>query len=66
MLKTITGFWNDEPQRMLTTTISLGAWDEQDDLKDLDIFYYMDGNQASVGDIIAESFTITEIEDILC
>ena len=64
MLKTITGFWNDEPERILTHLVSLGAWDEQEDAKDLGIFYYFDSQQVNVGDIIAEGFTITEIEGL--
>ena len=64
MLKTITGFWNDEPERSLTHLASLGAWDEQDDAKDLGIFYYFDNQPVGVGDIIAEGFTITAIEGL--
>jgi hypothetical protein len=62
MLKTITGFWNDEPQHALTVTVSLGTWNEQEDLSDLGIFYYTDGDPIKVGDIIAEDFTITSIQ----
>ena len=62
MLKTITGYWKDEPQRTYTVKVSLGTWNERDDLADLGIFYYTDGEPIKVGDTIAEDFIITDIQ----
>tara|TARA_R110000823_G_scaffold185574_1_gene317953 strand:- start:284 stop:499 length:216 start_codon:yes stop_codon:yes gene_type:complete len=62
MLQTVTGFWKDEPQHTYTVKVSLGTWDGRDDLSDLGIFYYTDGDQIKVGDTIAEDFIITSIQ----
>jgi hypothetical protein len=59
------GYWEDEPERILyPVRIALGEWDGVEDLEDEDIFFYMDGEPLKVGAIVADSFVITEIEEI--
>lgn len=43
--------------------IAKGSWDEVEDAEDERIFYYMDGYDLAVGDIIADGFVITEISE---
>ena len=58
---TATGYWAEAPNHTYTVKVSLGTWNERDDLADLGIFYYTDGEPLKVGDIIAEDFIITTI-----
>lgn len=43
--------------------VSTDSWDEEEDADDERIFYYTDGLSINVGDIIADGFVITEIEE---
>ena len=58
---TATGYWADQPSQTITVKVSLGTWDGRDDLADLGIFYYTDGEALKVGDTIAGDFIITTI-----
>ena len=60
--KIVTGHWQDAPAREYTVRISLGTWNGRDDLADLGIFFYTDGEPVNVGDTIAEDFIITSIQ----
>ena len=58
------GYWKDEPERLFyPAKIALGEWDGVEDLEDLGIFYYMDGEPLVVGTVVADSFVITKIEE---
>lgn len=58
---TISGHWVDEPATTYIVRVSLGSWDEQEDARDSQIFYYTDGEPLKVGDVIASDFVVTEI-----
>lgn len=58
---TVNGHWVDEPAITYTVRVSLGSWDEQEDERDSQIFYYTDGEPLNVGDVIASDFVVTEI-----
>ena len=62
-IKTCSGYWDDEPDRLLSgVRVALESWDEVEDHEDESVFYYMDNQPLQVGSVIAESFTVTEIE----
>lgn len=60
-VRTVIGHWVDEPDTSYAVLVSLGSWDEQEDLRDTKIFYYTDGAPIKVGDIIASDFCVTEV-----
>jgi hypothetical protein len=63
-IKTCSGYWVDEPTRILSgVRVALESWDEVEDHEDESVFYYMDNQPLQVGSMIAESFTVTEIEE---
>lgn len=63
-----TGFWL--PDNPMTETqvmfrdvlIAKGDWNGDEDEDDELIFFYMDGKELNVGDILAEGFVIINIE----
>jgi len=63
-----TGFWLDEHQHktkvdFMDVLVAKGEWDEIHDADDECIFFYMDGVELNVGDIISDGFVITEIHE---
>jgi len=58
------GYWEDEPDNIYPVNIALGDWDGIDDAEDQGIFFYMDGEPLKIGAIVADSFVITEIEEV--
>ena len=64
-----TGFWLPVNPRtraavdLVQVLVAKGDWDGEEDADDERIFYYMDGDELSEGDIIAEDFVITKIEE---
>ena len=63
-----TGFWLDEHQyktkvNFMHVRVAKGEWDGEEDADDERIFYYMDGRELSVGDIISDGFVVIEIEE---
>ena len=63
-IKVCSGYWTDEPSRMFTVHVALESWDEMEDHQDESIFFYMDNQPLQVGAVIAEGFTVTEIEEV--
>lgn len=62
-IKVCSGYWDDEPNRTLSgVRVALESWNEVEDHEDESVFYYMDNQPLQVGSVIAESFTVTEIE----
>lgn len=61
---TCSGYWRDEPSRILGVTVSLGSWDGEEDAADESVFFYMDGEPLQIGSVIAEDFIVTEIEEV--
>ena len=62
-----TGFWLDDHQYktkvdFMDVLVAKGDWDGEDDADDERIFYYMDGRELNVGDIISDGFVVIEIE----
>lgn len=55
------GYWENEPKHTITMCVSLGSWDGEEDSKDEEIFYYMDGEPLAVGCVIADGFVVTNI-----
>lgn len=45
----------------MNVLIAKGCWDEVEDADDERIFFYMDGYELQVGDIISDGFVIVEI-----
>lgn len=63
-IKTCAGYWVDEPDRLFHgVRIALEAWDGVEDSEDESVFYYMDKQPLQIGSVIAESFTVTTIEE---
>ena len=63
-IKTCSGYWVDEPTRLFHgVRIALEKWDGIEDHADESVFYYMDNQPLQVGAVIAESFTVTTIEE---
>ena len=60
-IRTVSGYWLDQPEVIYTVKVSLDSWDGIEDEKDLEIFFYTDGDPIEVGDIIAHDFVITKI-----
>ena len=61
MTKTINGYWIDQPKTIYTLMVSLDSWDEEEDAKDSKIFFYTDGEDVKVGDVIASDFVVTAV-----
>lgn len=63
-----TGFWlPDSPLmqgkvHLQDVLIAKGDWDGEEDAEDERIFFYMDGVELNVGDIISEGFVVIEID----
>ena len=55
----------DEPTAktvyFLNIVVAKGSWDGIEDAEDERIFYYMDGAELKVGDIISDGFVVVEI-----
>jgi hypothetical protein len=63
--KDCAGYWQDDPDRILyPIRIALGEWDGVEDFEDQGIFFYMDGEPLKIGAIVADSFVVTEIEEV--
>lgn len=63
-IKICSGYWDDEPTRTLSgIRVALESWDEVEDHEDESVFFYMDNEPLQVGSVIAEGFTVTEIEE---
>ena len=63
-IKICSGYWDDEPDRLLSgVQVALESWDEVEDHADESVFFYMDNEPLQIGSVIAESFTVTEIEE---
>lgn len=58
------GYWEDEPSNIYSVNIALGDWDGKEDHADEKVFFYMDGEPLMVGAVVADSFVITNIEEI--
>lgn len=56
---TVSGFFDDEPNRTFSTRVCLGSWDGVEN--DENVFFYMDGMPLRIGSIIAGNFVVTEI-----
>jgi hypothetical protein len=62
------GFWlPDNPLiqdrlHFQNVLIAMGDWDGVEDAEDERIFFYMDGVELHVGDIISEGFVVIEID----
>lgn len=62
------GFWlPDSPLmqgkvHLQDVLIAKGDWDGEEDADDERIFFYMDGVELNVGDIISEGFVVIEID----
>jgi hypothetical protein len=63
--KVCEGYWEDEPDNIYSVNIAMGDWDGKEDYEDESIFFYMDGEPLVIGAIVADSFVITEIEDLI-
>jgi hypothetical protein len=62
-----TGFWlpvepTDTKVHFVDVLIAKGDWDGEEDAEDERIFFYMDGAELNVGDIISEGFVVIEID----
>ena len=60
------GFWlptdpTTKSVGFMDVLIARDSWDETEDADDEKIFYYMDGYELQVGDIISDGFVIVEI-----
>jgi hypothetical protein len=60
------GFWlptdpTTKSVGFMDVLIAKGDWDEIEDADDERIFFYMDGYELQVGDIISDGFVIVEI-----
>jgi hypothetical protein len=63
-IKTCSGYWADEPTRIYNgVRVALESWDKVEDHEDESVFYYMDNQPLQIGSVIAESFTVTTIEE---
>jgi hypothetical protein len=63
-IKICSGYWVDEPTIVFKgVRVALESWDEVEDHEDESVFFYMDNEPLRVGSVIAESFTVTEIEE---
>jgi hypothetical protein len=63
-IKTCSGYWVDEPSRLHNgVRIALEEWDGIEDHEDESVFFYMDNQPLQIGAVIAESFTVTTIEE---
>jgi hypothetical protein len=51
----------DKSVDFFNVKVAKESWDEIEDDEDKSIFYYMDGMELTVGDIISDNFVITEI-----
>ena len=60
-IHSVTGYWVDEPEHKFDVLVSLDSWDELEDEKDSQIFFYTDGEPIYVGCVIAEDFVISTI-----
>ena len=61
------GFWlpvepTDTKVYIVDVLIAKGDWDGVEDAEDERIFFYMDGAELQVGDIISEGFVVIEID----
>lgn len=61
------GFWlpTDPTAKavgIMNVLIAKGSWDEVEDADDERIFWYMDGDELQVGDIISDGFVVIEIQ----
>lgn len=61
------GFWlpvepTDTKVHFVDVLIAKGDWDGEEDDEDERIFFYMDGVELNVGDIISEGFVVIEID----
>ena len=62
-IKVCSGYWVDEPDRLFHgVRIALEAWDGIEDQADESVFYYMDNQPLQIGSVIAESFTVINIQ----
>ena len=62
------GFWlpTDPTAKavgIMDVLIAKGSWDEIEDADDERIFWYMDGDELQVGDIVSDGFVVTEIQE---
>jgi hypothetical protein len=57
----IHGHWIDDPDTFHTVVVSLDKWNGVEDEEDGSIFYYTDGDQINVGDVIAGDFRVNAI-----
>jgi hypothetical protein len=62
LVKTCSGYWNDDPSHTFAVRISTDTWDGMEDAEDESIFYYTDGEPLAVGMIVCEDFVLTEVE----
>ena len=63
-IKICSGYWDDEPTRILSgVRVALEEWDGVEDHADESVFFYMDNQPLQVGSVIADGFTVTEIEE---
>lgn len=56
------GYWEDDPESIMSVRIALGEWDGIEDDEDQEMFYYMDGAPLTTGAVISDEFVITEVE----
>ena len=62
-IKVCSGYWDDEPTVLFRgVQVALEEWDGVEDHADESVFFYMDNQPLQVGSVIAEGFTVTEIE----
>jgi hypothetical protein len=63
-IKVCSGYWIDEPTVLFSgVRVALESWDEVEDHEDESVFYYMDNEPLQIGSVIAESFTVSHIEE---
>jgi hypothetical protein len=63
-IKTCSGYWVHEPTVLFHgVRIALEEWDGIEDHEDESVFYYMDNEPLQIGSVIAESFTVSHIEE---
>ena len=55
------GYWKDNKENFYGMMVSDQEWDGLEDAKDEKIFFYTDGEDVKVGDVIASDFVVTAV-----
>jgi len=55
----VTGYWQENPAHVFGVLVAPGAWDGHEN--DNNVFYYMDGDALSAGDVIADGFCVLTV-----